>query len=104
MDGATTFQFAPYTANNVLYLSSGAPSGALGLAAPANFNSLSLLAASANGGGSGTFTLQFADGSSSAPFTFTASDWQGTSGGAVTHFGELYYGALRQILRLQPPQ
>jgi hypothetical protein len=92
VDGATIFQFAPYTANNTLYLNAAAPSGALHFASPANFNFISILAASANGGGAGTWTMQFADGTSSPAFNFNAADWQGTSGGAVTHFGELYYG------------
>ena len=91
-DGVTVFQFASYTANNVLYLTHRAPSGALSLATPTAFNSLSILAASANGGGNGSFVLEFSDGSSSPPLSFEASDWYVIAESALTHFGRIYSG------------
>jgi len=97
VDSATTFQLAPYTANNTLYMSSASPSGALPLVSPTNLNVLSILAASASGGGTGSWTIQFADGTISPAFSFNAPDWQGTTGGAVTHFGELYCGNYGQF-------
>lgn len=92
-DGMTLFQLAPYTASNVLYLTPSAPSGVLTLASPENLASLSILAASADGGGSGTCVLQFDNGSSSPPLTYNAADWQAAgTPGAVTHFGQLFCG------------
>ena len=55
LDG-TTFQLGPYGGNNVLLLGSPyASSGTLTLTAPRAYNSLAILATSANGGGNGTF-------------------------------------------------
>jgi sugar lactone lactonase YvrE len=92
LDGATVFQFASYTANNVLYLTQSAPSGALTLSTAAAFDSLSILAASANGGGNGSFVLEFSDGSSSPPLSFLATDWYFIAASALTHFGRIYCG------------
>jgi sugar lactone lactonase YvrE len=91
-DGATVFQFAPYTAGNVLYLTVAAPSGTLSLSAPVAYDSLSILAASANGGGNGWLVIQFTDGSSSPPLGFLADDWYVLAAGALTHFGRIYCG------------
>jgi sugar lactone lactonase YvrE len=91
-DGATVFQFAPYTANNVLYLTAAAPSGLLSLSSPAAYDSLSILAASANGGGNGSLVIQFSDGTSSPPLAFLADDWYVIAAGALTHFGRIYCG------------
>ena len=93
LDGATAFQFASYTANNVLYLTPGSPSGTLTLAAPAAFKSLSVLAASANGGGTGSFVIHFANGTSSRALSFNAADWWSYSAGsALTGFGMIFTG------------
>jgi hypothetical protein len=92
LDGVTVFQFASYTANNVLYLTQTAPSGALNLSTAAAFDSLSILAASANGGGNGSCVLEFSDGSSSPPLSFQATDWYVIAAGALTHFGRIYCG------------
>jgi len=91
-DGATVFQFAPYSSNNVLYLTPSAPSGSLQLSTPAAFDSLSILAASANGGGNGSCVLEFTDGSSSQPLAFQAPDWLTMTTGALTHFGSIDCG------------
>lgn len=91
-DQVTTFQLQPYDANNVLYLSRTSPTGTLTLPAPAGYNSLEVLATSANGGGAGSLVIQFADGSTRLPIGFNASDWYNNSGAALTHFGRIYTG------------
>jgi sugar lactone lactonase YvrE len=91
-DGVTVFQFASYTANNVLYLTHSAPSGTLNLSAAEAFDSLSILAASANGGGNGSCVLEFSDGSTSPPLSFQATDWYVIAASALTHFGRIYCG------------
>ena len=49
------------------------------------------MAASATGGGAGSFILSFSDNSTSAPIAFNAPDWfSGASGAALTHFGAVY--------------
>ena len=48
-DNMTLFQFGPYDGDNVLYLSAGSASGALTLASPLAYKSLSILAASVRG-------------------------------------------------------
>jgi sugar lactone lactonase YvrE len=91
-DGVTVFQFASYTARNVLFLTPSAPSGSLSLSAPAAYDSLSILAASANGGGLGSFVLEFGDGSTSQPMSFNATDYYIIAASALTHFGRIYCG------------
>lgn len=94
-DRVTTFQIMPYNSNNVLYLTSGSPTGTLTFSNPAAYNSLSILATSANGNGgsNGTVVLNFADGSSSAALNYQAPDWYYGSGAALTHFGRVYVGS-----------
>ncbi len=79
VDSATTFQFGPYTSNNVLYLASGATTGTLTLSSPAAYKSLSVLAASAQGGGNGSLVIHFTDNSSSSSIAFLASNYLVTS-------------------------
>jgi uncharacterized repeat protein (TIGR02543 family) len=96
-DNATTFQFGPYNSGNVLYLTSGAASGPLTLSAPAAYQSLSVLAASAQGGGNGTLVIHFADGTASSAIPFNAANYLTTNtpgpDAAITHFGLLVTGA-----------
>jgi hypothetical protein len=91
VDHATTFQLGPYTSGNVLYLTPGASSAALTLSAPAAYKSLSVLAASADGGGNGSLVIHFADGSSNSPISFNAGDYFVFSGApagtAISRFG-----------------
>jgi hypothetical protein len=94
LDGVTVFQLQPYTASNVLFLTPSAPTGTLTLTTPAAYASLSVLATSANGGGGGTFVLQFTDGTSSGPMTFSAPDWFNNLDAACTHFGRIDCGNL----------
>jgi hypothetical protein len=88
LDGVTTFQLGPYTGSNVLFMASSMPSATLALATPAAYNSLSILAASGNGGGGGTFVIHFANGASSPPIGFNAPNfWTLSPGSALTKFG-----------------
>ncbi len=72
--------------NNVLYLYNsttglGAP-GTLTLSTPTAYSSLAILATSANASSttSGTFVVNFANGTSSSAFTFSAPDWGNGTG------------------------
>jgi hypothetical protein len=91
VDHATTFQLGPYTSGNVLYLTPSASSAALTLNAPSAYKSLSVLAASADGGGNGSLVIHFADGSSSSPISFNAGNYFVISGApagtAISRFG-----------------
>ena len=92
-DHATTFQFAPYDSSNVLYLTSASNSASLALNTPVAYKSLSVLAASAQGGGNGTLVIHFADGTASSAIPFNAANYMTTntagSGAAITNFGIL---------------
>jgi hypothetical protein len=89
-DGVTTFQFQPYTSNNVLYLNQTSPSGSLIPAIPVAYNSLSILAASGTGGGNGTLVINFSDSTASQPINFSAPDWSvNNPGAALTNVGEI---------------
>jgi hypothetical protein len=95
-DGVTMFQLGPYADYNILALWSGAPSGTLTLSLPLAYKSLSVLAATAEGGGNGTMVLNFMDGTSSSAISFNATNYFTTnspsSGGALTRFGLLWTG------------
>jgi hypothetical protein len=95
-DGSTIFQFGPYDGENVLYLTSNSPSGSLVFSEPATYKSLSILAASAQGGGAGSMVIHFGDGSSSAPISFDASLYltggSPASDAAIANFGALASG------------
>lgn len=83
LDTSTVFQFNPYgTGTNALMIGYGySNSGTLTLATPQAYNSLSILACSVNpsaNGGTGTFVLNFTDGTQSQVFNFNAADWMGT--------------------------
>lgn len=75
----TTFQLGPYGGRNVLLLGNTYPSsGTLILSSPQSFNSLAILASSANGGGNGSYILNFTNGTSSRLLYDNAQDWYGT--------------------------
>jgi hypothetical protein len=90
-DRKTVFQFKPYGSSNVLVLGYTYPSSAtLTLPTPQAYKSLTILAASAHGGGSGTFVLNFTNGTQSQVFSFNAQDWFGTTANvAIQAIGRL---------------
>lgn len=93
-DSATAFQLGPYGAADALMLGyTYARSGTLALANPDGFNSLTILASSANGGGQGTFVLNFTNGTKSPVFSFNCQDWFGTvTNVAIQGFGRVKLG------------
>ncbi|MCX6890684.1 MAG: S8 family serine peptidase [Verrucomicrobia bacterium] len=93
LDGRTTFQLGPYNGSNVLYLAQTAPAGTLTLTTPQALRSLSILAASANGGANGSLVIHFANNTTSPPIIFNASDWHDLSGPiALTQYGSIALG------------
>jgi len=107
-DGATTFQLGPYAGYNVLALWAGAPSGILLLSEPLAYKSLSVLAATAEGGGHGSLVLNFADGTSSPPLAFNAPNYYTTNfpggGAALNRFGVLQTGEWNEYYVFERPQ
>jgi len=94
-DGSTTFQFGPYGGLNALMLGRIYPaSGTLTFSNPQSYNSLAILASSANGGGLGTLVLHFTNGASSQMLNFNAQDWFNvTTNVALQGFGRLNLNA-----------
>ncbi len=75
-----TFELQPYDQRNALRLTQTNGAGFLSLATARPYSKLYVLAASGNGGGNGTLTVHFTDGSHTAPIPFFAPDWwDGTS-------------------------
>jgi uncharacterized repeat protein (TIGR02543 family) len=101
VDNATTFQLAPYDSNNVLYLTSATNTASLAFNTPMACKRLSVLAASAQGGGDGTLILHFADGTVSAAIHFNAAYYLATNSptpaAAITSFGLLVTGQANQF-------
>jgi hypothetical protein len=95
VDSSTAFKLGPYGGSNALLLGNTYPrSGTLTLNPPQAFNSLALLACSANGGGSGTLVLNFTNGTQSPVFSFNAQDWfYVVTNVAIQGFGRLKLGA-----------
>ena len=98
-DSATAFRLGPYGSADALMLGDTyANSGTLTLADPDSFNVLTILAASANGGGQGTLVLNFTDGSKSPAIAFNAQDWFYTvTNVAIQGFGRLHLGSSLNI-------
>jgi Concanavalin A-like lectin/glucanases superfamily len=94
-DSSTAFQLGPYGAADALILGDTyARSGTLILSNPDALNSLTILAASANGGGQGTFVLNFTNGTTSPVFAFNCQDWFFViTNVAIQGFGRLQLGA-----------
>lgn len=91
----TAFRIGPYGATNALMLGNSYPrSGTLTLNPPQSLNTIAVLAASANGGGQGTFFLTFTNGTKSPVFAFNAQDWfYVVTNVALQGFGRLKLGA-----------
>ncbi len=98
-DGGTAFQIGPYGANDALLLGDGYPTSAtLTLNSPEAFNSLAILASSANGGGQGTLVVNFSDGSHSPALAYNAQDWfYVVTNVAIQGFGRLGLGSSLNI-------
>ena len=94
VDLTTVFQFQPYTDNNVLQLSASTNSfGTLTFSTPAEYSSLSILAAAANSASSqGNLVIHFADSSVSPVLQFNNSDWFFQPNPAIKGFGRLGLG------------
>lgn len=93
-DGAV-FELGSYGGLNALMLGyTYTAAGTLTLTPPLALNRISVLASSANGGGVGTFVLNFTDGTHSSPFSFNAPDWYyQTANVAWQGFGRVRLGA-----------
>src|SRR5262249_2509384 len=80
LDGASVFQFT-YGATNALVLGSTYPSsGTITLATPQAYNTITLLACSANAAGTiGNLVFNFTNGTQSQVFNFNAQDWFNTA-------------------------
>ena len=90
-DNTTLFQLGPYGGFNVLLTGFAYPqSGTLTLANPRSYDSLAVLAGSANGSAEGALVLNFTDGTSSQPFSLNVQDWMdATNNAAIAGFGRL---------------
>lgn len=96
LDGSTAFLLGPYGTPDALMLGKTYPaSGTLTLAAPQAYNSLAILASSANGSssGQGTFVLNFTNGTKSPVFAYNCQDWfYVATNVAIQGFGRLKLG------------
>jgi hypothetical protein len=95
-DGSTVFQLLPYGSTNALVLGYEHPgSSTLSLAAPQAYNSLAILACSANASGTiGTLVLNFTNGLQSQALNFNAPDWFSTATNvAIQGFDRLKLGS-----------
>ncbi|HTI98396.1 MAG TPA: LamG-like jellyroll fold domain-containing protein, partial [Dongiaceae bacterium] len=90
----TVFRFGPYGGNNALLLGAGGhpSSGTLVFATPRAYNTIAVLAASANGGGTGTMIFNFTNGTHQS-FSYNAQDWFNTTANvALQGFGRCRLG------------
>jgi predicted alpha-1,6-mannanase (GH76 family) len=95
LDRASVFQFN-YGVTNALVLGNTYPaSGTITLATPQAYNTLAILACSANAAGTvGTLVFNFTNGTQSQVFNFNAQDWfNNTNNVAIQGFGRLKLGA-----------
>lgn len=90
----SVFQLGPFGGTNALMLGNLYPRfGTLSLVEPRPYNSLAVLAASANGGGNGVLVINFTNGTRSPVFSLRAQDWYNVvTNVAVEGFGRLRLG------------
>jgi hypothetical protein len=90
-DNSTVFQLGPYGGPNVLLTGFAYPqSGTLALVNPQSYDSLAVLAASANGSAEGAVVFNFTDGTSSQPLSLNIQDWlNATNNAAIQEVGRL---------------
>ena len=94
VNGNYTWQLAPFTGNNALYLSNGTVanttiSGTLTLASPAAFSGISLLVFSTEGDNTGNIMLNFTDGTSANAGNYTITDWYDKPNPVYSAFGRI---------------
>jgi hypothetical protein len=83
--GSSSYQLAPYTSDNVIFLSTG-QTDSLELTTPASYSSLSFLGFSTEGPGTVLFVIKFTDGSAMVVPSSNLSDWFNGSGAVLSGF------------------
>jgi hypothetical protein len=83
--GSSTYQFAPYTSDNAIFLSTG-QTDSLELTTPSSYSSLSFLGFSTEGPGTVLLVIKFTDGSAMVVPSSNLSDWFSGSGAVLNGF------------------
>lgn len=83
--GNSTYQLAPYTSENCIFLSTG-QTDSLELTTPASYSSLSFLGFSSEGNGTVLFVIKFTDGSAMVVNSSNLPDWFNGSGAVLSGF------------------
>ena len=94
----TVFDIADYASDNALLMTASNTTGTLTFDTPTAFDSISILAVSTNGGGTGAVTFNFQDGTSLTT-DYQAPDWFGNNTG-TTPGGNAYMPAIQGIGRV----
>ncbi|WP_343634092.1 T9SS type A sorting domain-containing protein [Fluviicola sp.] len=83
--GASTYQLAPYTAENAIFLANG-QTDSLELNTPASYSSLSFLGFSTEGAGTVLFVIKFTDGTAMVVPSTNLPDWFNGAGAVTSGF------------------
>ncbi|TSJ41230.1 T9SS type A sorting domain-containing protein [Fluviicola chungangensis] len=83
--GSSTYQLAPYTSDNVIFLSTG-QTDSLELTTPSSYSSLSFLGFSTEGAGTVLFIIKFTDGSAMVVPSSNLPDWFTGTGAVINGF------------------
>lgn len=86
VSGTRTYQLAPYTGNNCLFVATG-NSGAFSLVTPASYSSISLLLFSTENASNISVSMTYTDGTTTAFGSFAVQDWFNGSGAMYCCFG-----------------
>lgn len=86
VSGTRTYQLAPYTGNNTLFVPTGS-SGAFTLTTPASYSSISLLLFSTENASNITVSMTYTDGTTTNFGSFNVQDWFFGSGAVYCCFG-----------------